>query len=188
MQNRKTSLEFKTGNQSRSPIRSMMKVIEDEFGPIRNFYEEWSAASDARRPYLIAQTQQERWEGLKVFYAFYLDEILQSPHRRWVIDPYELPFLNHASPIEQDAWQCIRIHGLVMYPQFPTCGFFLDYAHPVIKVAIEMDGKEWHDAAKDAARDRNLIAEGWTIYRIPGGHCKRQLLLPSDLEMELRIC
>ena len=75
MQNRKTSLEFKTGNQSRSPIRSMMKVIEDEFGPIRNFYEEWSAASDARRPYLIAQTQQERWEGLKVFYAFYLDEM-----------------------------------------------------------------------------------------------------------------
>jgi len=56
----------------------------------------------------------------------------------------------------------------------------------VVKVAIECDGAEWHDAERDAERDRKLKNEGWTIYRVPGSVCLKSLPCPAELkELEL---
>lgn len=46
------------------------------------------------------------------------------------------------------------------FPQFP-------------KVAVELDGKDWHEktkaqAIRDRRRERNLVAEGWTVIRFLG--------------------
>ena len=60
-----------------------------------------------------------------------------------------------------------------MYPQWPQCGFFLDFANPVARVAIECDGREFHDSVKDGRRDAILEAEGWTVYRLTGRDCLR---------------
>lgn len=101
-------------------------------------------------------------------------------------DPYDLDFTQGMTPIEESVWYDIRILNISMYPQIPALQYFLDFANPFIKVAIECDGKQWHDPEKDAIRDSNLIADGWTIYRIPGSKCNRVLKDPMEIFNELR--
>jgi very-short-patch-repair endonuclease len=73
------------------------------------------------------------------------------------------------SPIEREAWIDIQQRRLRMFPQYPALHYFLDFAEPWQKVAIECDGKIWHtDQARDAERDALLRADGWRVYRIPG--------------------
>ncbi|MFY1903828.1 endonuclease domain-containing protein [Achromobacter xylosoxidans] len=86
------------------------------------------------------------------------------------------------SPIEQEAWYHIRRAGLSMWPQLPVAGFFLDFGNPIAKVALECDGAQFHDARKDAARDRKLAALGWTVYRVPGWQCLRDVELPPGYD------
>lgn len=83
-----------------------------------------------------------------------------------VVNPYFLPW--DFTPIETNAWGEIRRHGLPLYPQYPILHYFADFADPYRKIAIELDGRAWHSEAKDAARDADMIALGWVVYRIPG--------------------
>jgi very-short-patch-repair endonuclease len=77
------------------------------------------------------------------------------------------------TPIEQWLWHDIRALDLVMYPQYPVAGFFVDFANPKAKVAIECDGAEFHQVyEKDASRDAKLKSLGWTVYRISGNACR----------------
>lgn len=96
-------------------------------------------------------------------------------------DPYTLDFMDDMTPIEKSVWCDIRGAGLPFLPQIPALRFFLDFADPFKKIAIECDGKAWHDAEADARRDALLMADGWTIYRIPGSKCNRLLPRPHEL-------
>jgi hypothetical protein len=91
-------------------------------------------------------------------------------------DPYcwdRTPGVINFTPIEDWLWADIRQCGAVLYPQYPVLNFFVDFANPVAKVAIECDGHAYHlDKAKDAARDQRLTDSGWTVYRISGHNCK----------------
>ena len=88
-------------------------------------------------------------------------------------DPYLMDW--QFSPIERDVWCDIRCAGVPFYPQLPALNYFLDFANPFLKIGIECDGKQWHNAERDAARDARLSAEGWQIYRIPGHECRRSV-------------
>lgn len=48
---------------------------------------------------------------------------------------------------------------------------------PFKRIAVECDGAQWHsspdDAAKDAARDRALVLDGWTVLRFTGREIHR---------------
>lgn len=73
------------------------------------------------------------------------------------------------TPIEHEAWTELRACRLTMFPQFPALKFFLDFADPWRKLAIECDGAPWHDGKRDHERDRALYrAEGWTVFRFTG--------------------
>ena len=73
------------------------------------------------------------------------------------------------SPIERLVWIEIRNLGLNFYPQFPVLSYFVDFADPIKKIAIELDGKEYHqDLQKDMRRQNEIENDGWTIYRITG--------------------
>ena len=73
------------------------------------------------------------------------------------------------SPIEKQAWQAIKCKGgIVLYPQFPVGRFFVDFGNPYLKIALELDGKEFHSAERDIIRDSELKELGWTVYRVPG--------------------
>lgn len=95
---------------------------------------------------------------------------------RWV-DPYfGMPdWLKMFSPIEMQTWMALRSFGpCPLYPQYPVGRFFADFGNPVVKVAVECDGKQWHtDKEKDKKRDKYFDNLGWTVYRISGADCFR---------------
>ena len=99
-------------------------------------------------------------------------------------DPYRLDFTSDMTPIEAAVWSDIRCAALPFFPQLPVLSYFLDFADPFKKIAIECDGKQWHDAEKDAHRDARLADIGWTVYRITGSMCKRTMRRPVDLLLE----
>lgn len=96
--------------------------------------------------------------------------------------PYFVDWLQVFTPIEYLAWQSIRLYGLPFFPQYPIDGMILDFADPHKKIAIECDGKDWHDEEKDDARDSKLSAKGWIVYRISGSECVRVRTCPGELK------
>jgi len=97
-------------------------------------------------------------------------------------DPYVMDW--DFTPIERHVWSDLRDMALPFYPQIPACGYFLDFANPFLKIGIECDGKAWHDAERDRVRDARLAAAGWTIYRIEGHECFRQVDLHVEFDDE----
>ena len=77
------------------------------------------------------------------------------------------------SPPERDAWNFVFLNshdfGFTMRMHKVVCGFELDYAleRRGTRVAVEIDGKEFHDPVRDRIRDRILKQAGWWTYRIP---------------------
>lgn len=85
------------------------------------------------------------------------------------VDPYIFDFFVPLSPIEENVWGDIRYLGLPMLMQFPVDPYFIDFADPIKKMGIEVDGREFHqDVIKDDERQRYLEERGWTIIRIEG--------------------
>jgi very-short-patch-repair endonuclease len=115
-----------------------------------------------------------QWGRIRAYYQGHEQALLTERADRWALDPYEwaIDAGITLTPIEEALWHDLRQAGVVMYPQYPVGRFFVDFANPKAKVAIECDGAQWHqDKAKDAARDEQLQALGWTVYRISGRHC-----------------
>lgn len=100
------------------------------------------------------------------------------------IDPYSVcDWCGYFTPIEENVWSDIRYVGLPMLPQYPVDGFFIDFADPLIKLGIEVDGKIWHtNKEKDAQRQDFLERRGWTIIRIDGRQTykEREDYFPDD--------
>lgn len=128
----------------------------------------------------------QRFARIREYYKTELPRMLAAHERtgRMQFDPYRLDFTSDMTPIEAAVWSDIRCAGLPFYPQMPALQYFLDFADPFKLIAIECDGKDWHDAEKDAKRDARLKEVGWTIYRIPGSMCRRTLRRPIDLLQE----
>lgn len=97
-------------------------------------------------------------------------------------DPYFRDWIVEFTPIEASVWSDIRCNGLDFFPQIPACGFFLDFANPFLKIAIECDGADFHDYEKDSIRDGVLQNNGWTVFRITGSECTRIITSPFDDE------
>jgi very-short-patch-repair endonuclease len=90
------------------------------------------------------------------------------------------------SPIEATFWvwwQTLHkmrpraFDGMTLVPQYEVAGewgtYRLDFAIPEAKVAVELDGHEFHERTKDQvidrnARDWNLQAAGWTMLHFSG--------------------
>lgn len=99
-------------------------------------------------------------------------EKIREAYKKW--KPRTCPYsyfgwIHIFTPIENNVWADIRYLGLPMYPQFPVSKYFVDFADPVRKIAVEVDGAQWHiDKQKDKKREADLRKEGWVVYRIPG--------------------
>ena len=104
---------------------------------------------------------------IREVYQMVWDDLLKGSR----IDPYSLwphDWTSYMSPIEVNMWSDIRSYGLFFYPQVPIGNFFVDFANPLEKIVIEVDGKQWHDIEKDALRDKELKEMGWRVVRLPG--------------------
>lgn len=118
------------------------------------------------------------------FYARTVRQIMSMPANEWAVDAYAWDHDGGIvlSPIEAFVWSDIRECDMVMYPQWPVAGYFVDFGNPVAKVAIECDGKAFHDPERDAIRQRHIEAKGWSVYRFPGWLCARDSSEVIDAE------
>lgn len=72
---------------------------------------------------------------------------------------------------ELKLWNAVRAHrlmGLSFRRQFPIAGYIVDFACPLKKLIVELDGSQHADetmVAADAVRTRRLEQDGWTILR-----------------------
>lgn len=58
--------------------------------------------------------------------------------------------------------------GVRFRRQFPLLGYIADFASPLDRIVVEVDGG-CHDPEADAYRDRVMAAHGITVVRIPSG-------------------
>lgn len=110
----------------------------------------------------------KRWNLIRRYYKL-VAPLLENGER---IDPY-LPRMQ-MTPIEQDVWTEIRLHGLPFYPQYPVGRRFVDFGDPYKRIAIEVDGAAYHTPEKDAEKDADIRAEGWHLIRITGQDAYRR--------------
>lgn len=120
----------------------------------------------------------ERWNLIREAYALILPEIMEGP-----VSPYFFEW--DFTPIERLAWMDIRGRGLRLYPQFPVGRVFIDFADPVRKIGVEIDGAAYHEHAKDLARDTALAQQGWKIFRVKGCDAVKVVQNPFDNQGEL---
>ena len=106
------------------------------------------------------------------YYFDALKQIRENYRKFWKprCDPYAIwDWYRFLSPMEKLVWADIRFYGLRFYPQYPAGKYYIDFADPVEKIGIEVDGQQFHqNPKKDSARQEELERMGWKIVRIGG--------------------
>ncbi|HTT25877.1 MAG TPA: DUF559 domain-containing protein, partial [Thermoplasmata archaeon] len=75
------------------------------------------------------------------------------------------------TPIEADLYRALLRAGLRPVPQFCIQGFFVDFAFPGVRIAVEADGAVHQDPTtshRDHWRDAILRRAGWIVLRFHG--------------------
>jgi very-short-patch-repair endonuclease len=75
------------------------------------------------------------------------------------------------SPIESKFYEAMTAEGLSPVPQYCVEGYFVDFAFPDIRLAVEADGAAFHGGEarqRDHKRDWILGNAGWTVKRFHG--------------------
>jgi very-short-patch-repair endonuclease len=123
-----------------------------------------------------------------VYNASSLDAVLASV-RRTVAKSHHIALCE--SPIEKSFWAAMQDFPELreFVPQVKVDGgrYRLDFGHELMRVAVELDGYEFHSSKeqfiKDRQRHRELEAMGWRVIRFAGSEihadapgCARQLV------------
>lgn len=82
------------------------------------------------------------------------------------------------SPLEQMFYE-LAFLDLHLYPQYKIGKYRVDFALPDKKIAIELDGHDYHKTkfqrTHDAQRDRWLYGEGWHVLRFTGSEIYKDI-------------
>jgi hypothetical protein len=149
-------------------IYSLAEIIEAHWPEILKM---WKAEAKLDHDFNKATNYFQRLDAIEKYYKSLHDEIMME-HKRCPIrfyTSYPIDWSRIFSPIESLAWDAIRCKGyVVLYPQYPALNYHLDFANPGYKIALELDGKNFHKRDRDFIRDLELKQNGWTVYRITG--------------------
>lgn len=140
----------------------------DNYRQIQALKERWMQVKDSPM----------RWQIIRDVYALMLPKIMEGP-----VNPYFLDW--DFTPIERLAWMDIRGGGIPMYPQFPIGRAFIDFADPILKIGVELDGAAYHEHKKDLARDMHLAKQGWRIFRVKGKDAVKVVPNPFESQYDL---
>lgn len=140
-------------------IRSILQSLD---------FERLCKSAELKTRFDLAATDSERWNAIRAIYALELPRILEARARGARTDPYFIDWGAYLSPIEFNAWADIRYIGLPFYPQVPVGRRFVDFGDPYLKIAVELDGKQYHEIEQDRLRDQELWRRGWRTFRITG--------------------
>lgn len=141
---------------------------------------------DRLEPYRDAVRHAETWrERLSAIRALY-QHCVHVPGGLKSIDPYDLGMESYWSPIEAALWADIcHLMPDAFYPQYPVGRYFVDFGCPDRKIAIEADGRQFHDLERDRARDSELFRRhGWKVFRVTGSEALRVRPSPAAFASE----
>lgn len=75
----------------------------------------------------------------------------------------------HETGIEKKFRKALESRNVKFEKQYPILSYFVDFALPELKIAIEVDGEYWHqDKGRDRKRQDEIEAEGWLVLRYKG--------------------
>lgn len=77
------------------------------------------------------------------------------------------------TPIEERLYNAMRAAGLGPRVQYGIGKLRVDFAFPEVLLAVEADGRAWHDASRDERRDARLRRLGWEVIRFTGSEIVR---------------
>jgi len=75
------------------------------------------------------------------------------------------------SPIEAELYEAMCMEGLIPVPQYCVEGYYVDFAFPDVRIAVEADGREFHSGERrerDKKRDWVIRRAGWSVKRFYG--------------------
>lgn len=85
---------------------------------------------------------------------------------------YILAQKGHITEIEKLIRDELIKRGLAFETQYRVLGYWIDFAFPDVKLAVECDGGRWHSTKeqifRDTKKDERLRNIGWTILRFKG--------------------
>lgn len=84
------------------------------------------------------------------------------------------------TPIEVRLLSAMRDRSLTPNVQFGIGRYRVDFAFPGHRLAVEADGRAWHDAERDASRDAHLETLGWKTLRFTGSEIFRDAQGATD--------
>lgn len=158
---------------------SRLIQMSDVFDQVKDYF----AFMDGKEFYGLSASLPlpERFRRIRHNYKLF-QQLVDAGLDSWMhTNQYEVgDWVKIFTPIEAAVWADIRSSGLPLWPQLPVGRFFVDFGNPVAKIALECDGKQWHDPAKDAMRDKELRGMGWIVFRSPGWRCNRVIDRPHD--------
>jgi hypothetical protein len=173
-----------------------MRVIStDDEGKIKEYFfqitpemfAELAYVQSLANKYREAQSQHQRWALIRMAYEYLTPIIMERAEKDRYLgmtQPYFLPWGETFTPIEYQAWWSIRMRGIGLFHQYPVLNYFLDFGNPYLKIGLELDGRDFHNAEKDLKRDNRLLEQGWRIFRIAGSECYRTPLNLEDIERD----
>lgn len=147
-----------------SETRSSADLVDDVL-----HYFEWARENGIGDIVERIQAPRFKWDRFKALRELY--DLIDTGH----YDPYPfgLDWSRVMTPIEFGLWHDLRSGRVDMWPQYPVGRFFVDFADPQKKIAVECDGKKWHDLERDMRRDDELSRMGWSVFRLDGAECLR---------------
>ena len=136
----------------------------------------WNIKGQMSTDIETAKNYYEKLQAIKRYYEQsdrYIMDAFRKSKFLWA-STYPYDWSRIFTPIEYRAWASIRGKGrIVLYPQYPALNYHLDFANPGLKVALELDGKEFHNKERDIIRDAELKKCGWTVYRVTGAEMSK---------------
>lgn len=94
-----------------------------------------------------------------------LQYVMQRVGTRAVLDG-----LPPMTPIEELLLEELRAAGLSPRVQYDIPPFRVDFAFEDVNLAVEADGREWHDSDRDRSRDEKLEELGWHVMHFSGAN------------------
>lgn len=123
------------------------------------------------RPYIEKyQNAKTYFETLRALKGLYLEWLIPANKYQRCCDlPFEIDPLRLLNTAERMVNSDLYYFAMHMYPQYPILNYFVDFADPYRRVAIEVDGAKFHqDGEKELRRHKEIEADGWTLYHITG--------------------
>lgn len=85
------------------------------------------------------------------------------------------------SPMEVALCAAFLYYDMLPASQYPIGAFDTDFAFPLERLMVEVDGRDFHGTERDKIRDSIMQQNGWKVVRVQARHVYQDALLCARL-------